>query len=127
MAGFFVAAEVVHDHDVAQSQRRCQELLDPGEEAFTIDRTIEHAWSGEAVTAQGGDECEGLAWPMRDLRDQSLTSRTTAMQAGHVGLRPGLIDEHQPRGRDFALSLFPLPAPAGHVGAIRFAGAQAFF
>jgi hypothetical protein len=49
------------------------------------------------------------------------------MQAGHVGLRPGLIDEHQPRGRDFALSLFPLPAPAGHVGAILFAGAQAFF
>jgi hypothetical protein len=71
-----VAAEVVHHHDVACPQRRRQELVDPGEEAFAINRSIEHAGSGKAVTAQAGDEGEGLAWPVRDLREQSLTSQT---------------------------------------------------
>jgi hypothetical protein len=40
---------------------------------------IEQAWSGETATAQAGDEGEGAAWPVRDLRDQPLMPRTAIM------------------------------------------------
>jgi hypothetical protein len=67
-----MAAEIIHHHDIAWSQGRDQELLEPGEEAFAIDRPIEYIWGDETVTAQTGDEGERFAWPMRDLCDQSL-------------------------------------------------------
>jgi hypothetical protein len=47
--------------------------------------------------------------------------------AGHVGLGPGLVDEHQTFGIKPALMLLPSGAPACDVGAVLLAGVQAFF
>jgi hypothetical protein len=41
-----VGAEVVEDHDVTAGQLRRQGLLDVGEEAFTVDRTVERTRGG---------------------------------------------------------------------------------
>ena len=49
------------------------------------------------------------------------------MRARHVGLRPGLIDEDQTSWIKPALVTLPLGAPAGDVGPLLLAGAQAFF
>jgi hypothetical protein len=49
------------------------------------------------------------------------------MPAGHVGLGPGLIDEHQTPGVKPALMHRPSGPAAGDFGAILFAGVQSFF
>src|SRR4051812_23829111 len=49
------------------------------------------------------------------------------MQSGHVRLRPGFVDKDQSSGGDLVLVLSPLPPPMRDIGAILFAGVQAFF
>src|SRR5258708_13625169 len=63
----------------------------------------------------------------RHLRDQSLASGAASAEPRHVGLRPGFVDENQPSGGDFVLVPPPLPPPPRDVGAILFAGVEAFF
>jgi hypothetical protein len=48
-------------------------------------------------------------------------------QRCHVSLGPGLVDEDQTLRLDPALILFPLRSLARDVGAIAFAGDEAFF
>lgn len=122
-----MTAQVVHDHDIAWTQIRYQELFDPGQKTLAIDGAVEHARRDDAVTAKTRNEGQCLAMTVRHLRDQSLASGTASVQSGHVRLRPGFIDEDQPSGGDLVLVLLPLPPPARDVGAILFAGVQAFF
>ncbi len=49
----FVAAEIVHDDDVAGLERRDEELLDIGAEALAVDRPVEDAGRIDPVAAQG--------------------------------------------------------------------------
>ena len=55
-SGGFVAAEIVHDDNVAGSEYGDELLFDIGTEALAIDRAIEDAWSCEPVAAQGTEE-----------------------------------------------------------------------
>jgi hypothetical protein len=91
----FVAAEVVDDHDVAGRKRRCQDLLNIGEEASAVDRPVDDAGRGDAVMAECREEGHGAPAAVRHLGDKPLTLAAAAMAARHVGLRPGLVDEHQ--------------------------------
>src|SRR5688572_7856579 len=54
--GRLMAAEIVHDDDVAGLEHRNELLLDIGAEAFAIDRAVEDAGRGEAIAAQRADE-----------------------------------------------------------------------
>ena len=47
-----MAAEIVHDHDVAWLEVWHEDLLDIGEEALAVDRTIEDARRIEAIMAK---------------------------------------------------------------------------
>jgi hypothetical protein len=58
-----VAAEVIHDDDVAGFENRHELLLDIGAEAFTVDRAVEDARGGEPVAAQGAEEVRVCQWP----------------------------------------------------------------
>jgi len=64
---------------------------------------------------------------MRNLVDEALSLRRPAAQAGHVGLRPGLVDEDQSPGIDEALIGSPSSAVAAYVGAILLARDQGLF
>ena len=122
-----MAGQIVHDHDVAWSEGWDQELLQPGEETLGVDRAIQDAGRDDAVPSQSGHEGECLTRAVRHFADQTLTSGAATMQAGHVGLHPGLIDEDQTGRSNLALPLMPLAPSAGDVSAILLAGAQAFF
>jgi hypothetical protein len=123
----FVAAEIIDDDDVAWLKGRNQELLDIGQEALTIDRPVDHTGRIDAIRSQGGKEGECSPASVRHLRHQPLAARRTSMSACHVGLGPGLVNEDQARRIKPALILLPLDPPSGDVGAILFAGVQAFF
>lgn len=122
-----VAAQIVHHDDVARPQGWHQELYHPGEETLGVDRPIEKAGRGDAVASQPGHKGERPASAVWHLGNQALTSGAAAMCTGHVGLRPGLVDEDQAGRTNLVLSLPPLLAPPRDVSAILLAGAQAFF
>ena len=76
-----VAAEIVHDDDVAGPERRDEHLLDIGEEALAVDRAVDDAGRVDAVAAQRGQEGQRAPAAVRHLGDQPLAARRT----GHGG------------------------------------------
>src|SRR5580765_4757697 len=124
---YFVAAEIVDDDDIAGPQRRYQHLLDVNKEAVAVDRAVDDTGCVDAVGAQGGEEGQRAPAAMRGLGDQSPAARATPVRACHVGLGPGLVDEHQAGRVKPALVALPLRSPSGDVGSVLLAGVQAFF
>ncbi len=122
-----VAAEVVHDDDVAGAQRGDQHLAHIGGEPFRVDRPVEHEGRVYAVVAQRGDEGHRTPVAVGGFGEQWLSPRTPATGPDHVGLGPGLIDEDEPRRIDLALMPLPPGAAAGDVRPVLLAGVHGFF
>ena len=123
----FVAAEVVHDDDVARPERGDQQLLDIGAEAYAVDWALEDAGSDQAIAAQRTEEGQGAPVAVRGEAAQSPAPRTPAAQRRHVGLDPGLVDEHQPARIEARLPAFPALPPPGDGGMGLLKGEQRFF
>ena len=102
-------------------------LFDIGVEALAVDGPVEQAGRVDAVVAQGGEESRGLPLALRDLVDEPLSPWRPAAQAGHIGLRPGFIDEDQPPGVDEPLIGSPSFAVATYVRAILLACDKGLF
>jgi hypothetical protein len=81
----------------------------------------------DAGVAQGGEESRGLPFALRDFVDEPLALWRPAAQAGHIGLRPGFIDEDQPPGVDEPLIDSPSFAVATYVRAILLACDKGLF
>ena len=118
---------VLEDHDVARLEGGRKELFDIGVEALAVDRSVEQAGRFDAVVAQRGEEGRGLPLALRNLVDGALSLRGPAAQTGHVGLRPGLVDEDQPSGVDEPLIGSPSFAVATYVRAILLARDEGLF
>ena len=71
-----VAAEIVHDDDVAGFEHRHELLLDIGPEAFAVDRPIEDARRCEPIAAQGAEE--GQRPPVAVRREACAPVRPSA-------------------------------------------------
>src|SRR5690606_9389086 len=107
-----VAAEVVHDDDVARPERWHQQLLDIGSEAHAVDRAFEDAGGDEPVAAQGAEEGQGAPVAVRREATQAFALCSPTAQRRHVGLDPRLVDEHQPARIEMRLPAFPAPPPS---------------
>ena len=123
----FVAAEIVHDHDIARCERRHEELLDPGEEALAIDGAVDDARRIDAIVAQGGNEGQRAPATVRHLGVKTLPAKTAAVGPGHVGFGPRLVDEDEARRIKPALVLSPLRPPPRDPWTILLAGEHGFF
>ena len=119
--------EIVHDDDVAWLKRRHEALFDIGEEAAAVDGPVDDAGCRNAVVAERAEEGHGAPAAVRRFGDQPPAPRRAPVAARHVGLRPGLVDEHEASRIKLALMQLPSGAPAGDVRPILLAGAQAFF
>ena len=122
-----MGAEIVEDHDVARLEGRREELFDIGVEALAVDRPVEQARGFDAVVTQRGEERRSLPAAVRNLVDEALSPWRPAAQAGHVGLRPGFVDEHQAPGIDEPLIGSPSFAVATYVRAILLARDEGLF
>ena len=125
--GTLVAAQIIHNEDIARRERWQQTLFDRGQEAGTIDRAIEDTRRGQAVVAERRHEGQRVPVPLGPGRAQPLAPGAAAMTAGHVRLGPGLIEEHEPARIQLALRALPLPAALRDVRPILLGGRQAFF
>ena len=97
-----VAAEIVHDDDIARSESREQAVFHIGQEAGAVDRAVEDTGGGNTVVAEGGHESQGLP----------VALRAATVAAGHIRLGPRLINKHKVVGIKAALQTLPTrPAP----------------
>lgn len=104
-----------------------QDLLHTAQEAFPIDGAIEEAWSRDPVDPQGSQEGQYLPVTVRDARFEPMAAHAPATLGRHVGLDPGRINEHRPRGGNPHLDGVPLPAFVGDVRLCGLFGVQIFF
>jgi len=112
---------------VARLQRRYQKLLDIGPEGLAVDRAVNDAGRCDAIVAQRGQEGHGAPAAVRHLGMQRHAAAMPAVGARHVGLGPGLVDEHQAGRIDAPLIPLP-PAPSPRdVRPILLAGEDGFF
>src|SRR5947209_15521347 len=95
--------------------------------AEAVDRPVNDARRGDAVVAQRRQKGQRAPAALRHLGDQASAATAAPMPAGHIGLGPGLVDEHQALGIKPALIRLPPGPAASDVGAILLAGAQGFF
>ena len=123
----FMAAEIVHDHQIAWPEGGDQHFLDIGFEAFGVDRAIEQPWRLNAIMTKRGEEGQSFPVAIRNLGHEPLPAPRPSPERRHVGFRPGLVDEDQALRIDLALPVRPLDAPARDVGSVAFAGDEGFF
>src|SRR3546814_12058914 len=87
-AAHLVGGQVVHDHDVAGCERRREELLDIGAEAFSGHRAVDHVGRIDPVMARPGHK--GCGFPMalwnRD-RKSDVSGTRVSVRVDPVGLR----------------------------------------
>ena len=68
-----VAAEVVHDDNIARPQLLDQVLLNPSQEHRSVDRTVDHQRSNPATGSNPSQERRGFPAPVRDVFYQPST------------------------------------------------------
>ena len=122
-----VAAEIVHDHDVAGVQSGHQRILDVGAELNTVDRPVEEDGSCDAVLSKCCQEGQGLPFAKGRLGEKPLTASTAPTARCHVSLSPGFVEEHQARRIEFSLVTLPAFTPSFDVGTVLFACEKTFF
>jgi hypothetical protein len=125
--GDLVGGQVVHDDEVAGSERRDQALLQPGQKDVAIHRPVEDIGRCDSVVAEARHEGCRLPIAVGRPSDQPFAAFATPAQAGHRRVRSGLVDED-----DFVRikrGLIALPDFAGqsHVGAQLLGCVKAFF
>ncbi len=80
-----MAAEVVHDDNVARREDREERLFDISAKACAIDRSVDDAGRGEPVATQRRQKGEGPPSAEERLGDEAFASGASAMGARHVG------------------------------------------
>ena len=115
-AGFsFVRSQIIKDDDVVGLEGWDQELLDVGEKALAVDGAVEETRRFNTIAAQCGQEGRRLPVAVRRFCDEALAARGPAVEAGHVGPGPGLVDEHQARRIDALLMASPAHVDAPYM------------
>src|ERR1700744_5370078 len=119
-----VAAEIVHDDDVARLKLRNENLLNIGAEAFAVDGAVEQARRGEAVAAQGAKERQRPPVAVWREAPYPLAFWPPSAQWGHVGIDPSLVEKDEAWRTKLGLPLAPAPASTCDVGASSLEGEQ---
>ena len=122
-----MAAEIVHDDDVAGLKHRHELLLEVSAEAVAVYGAIEDARCGELIAAQCSEEGQGAPIAMWSKSPQAFALWTPASQRSHIGLDPSLIDKDELCSIKAGLPCFPSLTPPGDVGARLLKGEQRFF
>jgi hypothetical protein len=102
-----VRSEIVEHDDVVSLEGRDEELLDVGEKPLAVEGAVEQRGRIDAIVAQRGEEGRGLPVAVRHFGDESASARSPAVEAGHVGLGPGLVDKDETRRIDALLMASP--------------------
>lgn len=121
-----MARQIVEDYRVALAQNGYENLLDIGEEALGVDRSVEHKGRNQSLAGEARKKRRRLPMAVRSMADGASADVGPSVTTRHRGRRPGLVQENQPAVE--ALLRAPPRLPAlSDVGTILFAGAHGFF
>src|SRR5713226_6224739 len=126
-AGNLVGGQIVHDDDVAMAQGWRQHLLDPGQERFSVHRTVEKHRHNEARKRATADKSDGLPMTVRNSGAAALSFGRPATKARHLRRKAALIDEDQAFGVKIVLAAEPTLARGLHIRARLLAGMGGLF
>ena len=98
-----------------------------GGEGVAVHRAVDDHGRGQAVEAQARDERRRLPVAMRNRGAAALAAWAAAAQAGHLGGRPGLVDEDELRRVELGLELEPGLAARAHVLPLLLTGVRRLF
>ena len=122
-----VASQIIEDNDVAWPQRGDQELLDVGAENHSVDRAIDDARLGQSADPEGGEKRQRVPAPIGSKAGETLALGAPAPDRSHIGLDPGLINEHEPRRVEMAARPFPAFTPPDDVRPVLLGREERFF
>ena len=83
----FAGGQIIDDYDVARVQRRCEILIDIGEESLAMHRAVQHHRRGraaETLTAAINDALAAKLLPQYRARDGNVASVALAKRVGFV-------------------------------------------
>ena len=123
----FVGGEIVEDERIAPAQLRTEHLLQINRENFGIDGAFDQKGSFNTFMAQGRQEGGTLPMAMGNGADTTLTHRTTAIVAGHLGIQAGFINKHQLAAIPAGLLSAPKSASGFNIRPLLLGGARRFF
>jgi hypothetical protein len=126
-AGDLVGGQIVHDDNVASAQGWRQHLLDPGQEGFSVQRTVEKHRRNEARQRKSPDKGDGLPMTVRNCGAATLAFGRPATEARHLRRKAALIDEDQAFGVKIVLAAEPILANGLHISARLLAGMGSLF
>ncbi|CAM4125934.1 hypothetical protein VRRI112168_15200 [Vreelandella rituensis] len=95
-AGDLMRAQVIHDDDVADAQRRGERLFHPGAKGGSIDGSIENQRGDQPLRTKGTKEGGRLPVAVGNMARATLAARRAAPRRAHVGAGPGFIKKDPP-------------------------------
>ena len=122
-----VAAEIVHNDDIARPERGEENRFDIEQKTLAIDGAIDEPGRIDAIVTERSQERHRVPVTVRCFRFEPFSYGAPAAQWRHVGLRPGLVDKDEPRRINARLIARPLRAPSLHVGTVLLFGQKCFF
>ena len=126
-AADLVGRQIVQDDDVARRERGGEEPLGISGEGVAVHRAVDDHGGGEAAEAQARDQRGRLPVAMRNGGAAALAPRAAPAQAGHLGGRPGLVDEDELQRVELGLEFEPGLPPRGYIRARLLAGVRRLF
>ena len=122
-----VRAEVVHDDDVACTERGDEDLIEVREKGIAVHRAIEQAGRGDAVHPQGCDTGAGVPVLVRRVIMHALAAEAAPVSANPIGRDAAFIKEHKSFRRNGRRHDSPRITRGDDVGASLFGRAYRFF
>lgn len=122
-----VDAQIVHDDDIAEAERRGEELFDPGEEGGAVHRALENERRGQAAEPEPGDEGGRVPVPVRDRGMKPLAARTPPVEPRHLRIQARLVHEDQFRRVEIGLARGPCQPGRRYVLALLLFGVTGLF
>lgn len=122
-----MAAEIVHDHDVARLQGGHEHLFDVSPEGLPVDGAVKDARGRESTGPQGAEEGQRSPVSMRREALEANTARCPAAQGSHVGLEPGFINKDEMIRIEIILQARPAPPLSDNIRAMLLTRQKCFF
>lgn len=122
-----MGGQIIHDDDVAGAERWGQAFFDIDFEDVAVHRTIDDQRRNDPVVAQAGDKGCRFPMSMRDRGEEPFAFAGAAIKPGHLGRRPGFVNEDKAFWIKPVLPGAPLGPRFGDVRPILFGGVRGFF
>ena len=126
-AGDLVGGQVVEHDDIAALEGRGEHLADVDAEGVAIHRSVEHPGRGEPREPEAGNQGHGLPVAEGHAVPAALADRRPAVEARHLGVDAGLVEEDEATGIDERLGRPPQLAARRDIGPVLLGRAQGFF